>query len=58
MRGTIVEEFEDVDGCELESCRGHLVRVQWYDGDTTYSCSAALQYHADDEVTMLGTEDA
>lgn len=57
MRGIIVEEWDDIEGCTLEGCRGHLVQVRWADGDLTENCSNELDYHPNDAVTLRGQEE-
>ena len=42
--GTIIREDEESEGCDMEGCRGHAVRVRWDDKTTTEECSSALHY--------------
>jgi hypothetical protein len=30
--GIIIAEYEDEYGCEIEGCRGHLVKIAWPEG--------------------------
>lgn len=38
----ILWEDEEVEGCDMEGCRGHLVKVRWANGEVAFECSAAL----------------
>ena len=53
QRGTIVQEWDDVDGCEMEGCRGHLVQVRWPNGEITHNCSGELTYRGRYGVELL-----
>lgn len=57
MRGTIVTEYDDVDGCDIEGCKGHLLIVKWPDSDVTWEeCSSALTFHNDGSVSRRGEQ--
>ena len=50
MRGTIVEENIEEDGCTLEGCRGYAVLVRWADGREAWKCSRGLFWDANNVV--------
>lgn len=35
-------EDEEIDGCDMEGCRGHAVMIRWPNGEETLECSAFL----------------